>query len=106
MVVSRVPHKPADFPDSPAPGPYCDLVVRFIFAYALSMFQGPSARKTFVVACKKCRRDVPTGVGEFPFQSIVVECPLCGEQRRYLPSEVFLGRVDQLVNRQRRAGEI
>ena len=72
----------------------------------LSMFQGPSARKTFVVACKKCRRDVATGVGEFPFQSIVVECPLCGEKRRYLPSEVFLGRVDQLVNRQKRAGAI
>lgn len=72
----------------------------------LSMFQGPSARKMFVVACKKCRRGVPTGAGEFPFQSIVVECPLCGEKRRYLPSEVFLGRVDQLVNRQKRAGAI
>ena len=72
----------------------------------LSMFQGPSARKTFVVACKKCRRDVPTGAGEFPFQSIVVDCPLCGEKRRYLPSEVFLGRVDQLVNRQKRAGAV
>ena len=72
----------------------------------LSMFQGPPARKTFVVACKKCRRDVPTDVGEFPFQPIVVECPLCGEKRRYLPSEVFLGRVDQLVNRQKRAGAI
>ena len=43
------------------------------------MFQGPSGRKAFVVACKKCRRDVPTGVTEFPFQSIVVECPLCGD---------------------------
>jgi len=72
----------------------------------ITMFPGPSARKTFVVACKKCRRDVPTGVTEFPFQSTVVECPLCGEKRRYLPSEVFLGRVDQLVSRQKRAGAI
>ena len=72
----------------------------------LSMFEGLSARKTFVVACKKCRRDIPTGVGDFPFQSIVVECPLCGEKRRYLPSEVFLGRVDQLVDRQKRAGAV
>lgn len=72
----------------------------------LPMFQGPPARKTFVVACKKCRRDLPTGAAKFPFQSIVVECPLCGEKRRYLPSEVFLGRVDQLVNRQKRAGAI
>ena len=77
---------------------------RFLFAYPLFMFQGPSKRKTFVVACKKCRRDVPTGVAEFPFQSIVVECALCGEKRLYLPSEIFLGRIDQMVTRQKRAG--
>jgi len=70
------------------------------------MFQGPSGRKAFVVACKKCRRDVPTGVTEFPFQSIVIECPLCGEKRRYLPSEIFLGRVDQLVSRRVRTRAI
>jgi len=77
---------------------------RRLFAYHLPMFLGPSARKTFVVACKSCRRNVPTGVSEFPFQSIVVVCALCGEERRYLPSEVFLGRVDQLVIHQRRMG--
>ena len=82
------------------------LDFRYPFAYALSMFPGPSARKTFVVACKKCRRDVPIGMAEFPFQSIIVACPLCGEKRRYLPSEVFLGRVDQLVNGQKRAGAV
>jgi len=70
------------------------------------MFQGPSARKRFVVACKNCRRDVPTGAAQFPFHQIVVECPLCGEKRRYLPSEIFLGRVDQLVNRQKGTGAI
>ena len=78
--------------------------IRHIFAYPLSIFQGPSTRKTFVVVCKKCRRDVPTGAAEFPFQSIIVECILCGEMRRYLPSEVFLGRADQLVARQKRTG--
>jgi hypothetical protein len=77
---------------------------RYIFAYLPFMFQGPSARKTFVVVCKKCLRDVPTGVAEFPFQSIIVECALCGEKRHYLPSEVFLGRPDQLVARQKRVG--
>jgi hypothetical protein len=66
------------------------------------MFPTPSGRKMFVVTCKQCRRDVPSGVGEFPFQSITVECPLCGELRRYLPSEVFLGRPDALVSRQQR----
>jgi hypothetical protein len=68
------------------------------------MFPSPSTRKAFVVACKGCRRDVPSGFKEFPFQSITVECPLCGELRRYLPSEVFLGRPDQLVIQQQRTG--
>jgi len=68
------------------------------------MFPTPSGRKTYVVTCKRCRRDVPSGLREFPFQSITIECPLCGEQRRYLPSEVFLGRSDQLVVHQQRIG--
>ena len=49
------------------------------------MFHAPGNRKTFVVKCKRCRRDVPTGLKEFSFQSITVECRLCGELRRYLP---------------------
>jgi hypothetical protein len=67
------------------------------------MFPGVSTRKVFVVACKRCRRDVPAGTKDFPFQSITVPCPLCGETRRYLPSEVFLGRPDHLVTYQARA---
>jgi hypothetical protein len=101
-----IPDRRADVAASGDTAVFQSLDIRFIFAYALTMFQGPSARKTFVVACKKCRRDVPTGVSEFPFQSIVVECPLCGEKRRYLPSEIFLGRVDQLVDHQRRTRTI
>jgi RNase P subunit RPR2 len=61
-------------------------------------------RKQFVVTCKDCHRAVRSGAKEFPFQSVMVECPLCGELRRYLPTEVFLGRPDQLVTRQQRAG--
>ena len=40
---------------------------------------------------------VGAGVLEFPFQSIVVVCPLCGEQRRYLPSGVVLETPHHLV---------
>jgi hypothetical protein len=61
---------------------------------------GIQERRLFVVECKRCRRDVPSGVKEFPFKSILVACPLCGEQRRYLPSQVFLGRPNQLVAKQ------
>src|ERR1017187_6443730 len=82
----------------------CSLDFRFIFAYHASMFPTPSGRKTFVVTCKLCRRDVPSGREEFPFQPVAVECPLRGELRRYLPSEVFLGRPDQLVTHQQRSG--
>lgn len=80
------------------------LFIRLLFVYNASMFPAPSGRKTFVATCKRCRRDVPSGREDFPFQSVAVECPLCGELRRYLPSEVFLGRPDQLVTRQQRNG--
>jgi hypothetical protein len=82
---------------------WCSLGSRHLFAYDADMFQMPGNRKTFVVKCKRCRRDLPSGREEFPFQSITVECPLCDELRRYLPSEVFLGRPDQLVVQQQRA---
>ena len=39
------------------------------------MFPTPGNRKTFVVTCKRCRRDIPSGVRKFPFQSITVDCP-------------------------------
>ena len=77
---------------------------RKIFAYAVPMFQGPTSRKTFVAVCKLCRRQVPVGMDEFPFQSVIVECCLCGEKRRYLPSEIFLGKPDHLVSQQNRIG--
>ena len=60
--------------------------------------------KQFVVNCKDCRRDVSSGVKVFPFQSIVVTCPLCGKQSRYRPSEVLLGWPNQLAAKKQRGG--
>jgi hypothetical protein len=65
---------------------------------------GFQERKLFVVQCKGCQRDVSAGVKDFPFRSIVVNCSLCGDQRQYLPSEVFLGRPNHLVAKQARPG--
>jgi hypothetical protein len=65
---------------------------------------GMPERKLFVVECKRCRRNVAAGVKQFPFQSIVVCCPLCGERRQYLPSDVYLGRPNPLVAKQVRTG--
>jgi hypothetical protein len=83
------------------------MTIRPFFAYTRRMSFGFPIleRKQFVVTCKRCRRDVPAGVREFPFQPIVVPCPLCGELRRYLPSEVFLGQPNSLVSKQARRRE-
>ena len=65
---------------------------RRTFAYHDSVMAfGIQERKLFVADCKRCRRDVPAGEKEFPFRSIVVACPLCRDQRQYLPSEVLPG---------------
>ena len=60
-------------------------------------------RKHFVVTCKDCHRAVPSGAKEFPFHSIEITCPLCGEKHRYLPSEVILGRPNELATKKQRA---
>jgi hypothetical protein len=55
--------------------------------------------KSCVVCCKKCGHDVLAGTDRFPASSIFVVCSLCGEKRRYQPSEVIHGRPHFLVRR-------
>ena len=57
--------------------------------------------KSCVVCCKKCGHDVLAGTDSFPASSIFVVCSLCGEKRRYLPSEVIHGRPHFVVRRKR-----
>jgi RNase P subunit RPR2 len=59
-------------------------------------------RKQFVVTCKDCQRAIPTGAKEFPFHSMEVTCPLCGEKHRYLPSEFILGKPNELAAKKQR----
>jgi hypothetical protein len=67
--------------------------IRFFFAYAAFMFQGvPNPLKT-VIRCKGCGENIPAPVEGVPAQPIAATCPLCGEERRYLPSQVFQGRL-------------
>jgi hypothetical protein len=75
------------------------LNFRLFFAIIRGMSLGTNSKKCFVVDCKHCRRHIPTGLREFPFQSVVVECSLCGEVRRYLPSEIELGKPHVLVGK-------
>src|ERR1700759_5745649 len=55
--------------------------------------------KSCVVCCKKCGHDVLAGTESFPASSIFVVCSLCGEKRKYLPSEVIHGRPHFAVRR-------
>ncbi len=61
--------------------------------------QGRVKREVFVVCCKRCARNIPAGVSEFPRTNLIVECGLCGELRRYRTSEVYLDKPDQLCSR-------
>jgi hypothetical protein len=65
------------------------------------MFHGPESSKRVVVQCKVCAKNIPAPVETMPSQPIAAKCPLCHEQRRYLPSEVFLGRLSHLLIRKR-----
>lgn len=56
--------------------------------------------QAFVVECKRCRRHIMAGVDAFPKDNIRVDCPLCGEKRRYRPSEVYLGWPSEILGRQ------
>ncbi len=58
------------------------------------MFQGPtSGIYPFVIICKQCRQNIKAPVQTMPDSWIVAECPLCDEKRRYLPTDIFRGRL-------------
>jgi hypothetical protein len=63
------------------------------------MFPGPESSKQVVVHCKGCGENIPAPVETMPSQPVAARCPLCHEHRRYLPSEVFLGRLSHLMIR-------
>jgi hypothetical protein len=46
-----------------------------------------------VIQCKGCGENIPAPVETVPAQAIAAKCPLRGEHRRYLPSELFQGRL-------------
>lgn len=55
--------------------------------------------RDFVIRCKGCGEDIPAPVETLPASWIAARCPLCGEHRRYLPTEVFQGRVSWQIKR-------
>ena len=58
------------------------------------VFNLPESRRCdFTIRCKKCGENIPAPVGTLPDTWIAAQCPLCGEKRNYLPSEIFRGKL-------------
>ena len=78
--------------------------LRFIFSFhspTMVPMRALPFPKCCVVCCKKCGHDVEAGTNGFPATSIFVVCSLCGERRRYLPSEVIHGRPHSVARKRR-----
>ena len=73
-------------------------IIRRFFAYTESMFYAPtSGLYPFVVVCKGCHENIPVPVQTLPNDWIIAVCPLCRQRRRYLPAEIFQGRLSNPV---------
>jgi hypothetical protein len=57
----------------------------------------PQAANSLYIAirCKGCAETIPAPVGNMPDTWIIAVCPLCGEQQRYLPGDIFRGKLSQ-----------
>jgi len=51
----------------------------------------------YTVRCKGCGENIPAPVETMPDTWIVAECPLCGARRRYLPPDIFRGRLSHFL---------
>ncbi|WP_058186189.1 hypothetical protein [Terracidiphilus gabretensis] len=59
----------------------------------------------FTIRCKGCNENINAPVGTMPSSWIIAACPLCQEKRRYLPTEIFRGRLSQkLIEKMQAAG--
>jgi hypothetical protein len=67
------------------------LIFPFCSPTLSPMFPAAESRHDFVIRCKGCSESIPAPVKTLPASWIVAKCPLWGEHRRYIPSEVFQG---------------
>ncbi len=72
--------------------------VRHMFTYAVLVFLLPPPRvRDFTIFCKGCGANIPAPVETMPASWIVAQCPLRGDKRRYLPGDIFRGRLSKLL---------
>lgn len=90
-------------------GSECGQTVdRFAFSSPILdlVFRAPtSGLHPFVIVCKGCHRNIPAPVETMPDTWIVAKCLLCGHERRYLPNDIFQGRLShEFLAKSRRTG--
>jgi hypothetical protein len=76
---------------------------RLLFAYTVQVFNIPDSRLCdYTLRCKGCGENIPAPVRTLPDSWIVAVCPLCGDRRRYLPADLFRGKLSwKLAHRPR-----
>jgi len=78
------------------------LIFAFHSPILTFVFNLPESRQCdFTIRCKKCGENIPAPVGTMPDSWIVARCPLCGEIRHYLPSEIFRGKLSYKLGSRR-----
>ena len=80
---------------------FCSPILSLVFHAPTSGFY------PFVIVCKGCHQNIPAPVETMPDSWIISACPICGEQRRYLPIDIFQGRLahDFLAKSRRTGGD-
>jgi hypothetical protein len=62
------------------------------------VFNLPTSRVCdYTVRCKGCDECIPAPVETMPDAWIVAECVLCGAKRKYLPTDIFRGRLSHKI---------
>lgn len=71
------------------------------------MFKLPQPRIcAYTIRCKACAEAIPAPFGTMPDTWIVAPCPLCGENRRYLPADIFRGNLSHKLSTRQKTSEV
>ena len=76
----------------------------FVLCSPILFVCGTSPSPGFVTSpsgarCKRCRETIPAPVRTLPDTWIIADCPLCGERRAYLQSDILRGRLSFRIMR-------
>jgi hypothetical protein len=74
---------------------------RLYFAYTVQVFNLPTSRRCdYTIRCKGCAENIPAPIETMPDTWVIAKCPLCGQRRRYLPTEIFRGTLSHRLESQ------